>query len=138
MLTTPLSDSNKLTLPQMQRLFFSLTEPVPRAKSKSAQIAELLPEIDAALVAGHSHEAIFEKIKNTLGVNLTFGYYKNTIHRIRHRRDVKSKTVEVPLALHRSKPVKDTVVPGKVVPTVAVPMSKAQEILLGPVGDFFS
>lgn len=122
----------------MQRLSISLAEPVPQAKSKSAQIADLLPEIDAALVAGHSHEAIFENIKNLLELDLTFGYYKNTIHRIRRRRDLKNRTIEVPQALHRSKPVKHTVGPVKAVPTIAAPMSKTQEILLAPIDDFFS
>jgi len=122
----------------MQRLSISLAEPVPQAKSKSAQIADLLPEIDAALVAGHSHEAIFEKIKNLLELDLTFGYYKNTIHRIRRRRDLNNRTIEVPQTLHRSKPVKHTVGPVKAVPTIAAPMSKTQEILLAPIDDFFS
>jgi hypothetical protein len=122
----------------MQRLSISLAEPVPQAKSKSAQIADLLPEIDAALVAGHSHEAIFENIKNLLELDLTFGYYKNTIQRIRRRRDLKNRTIEVPQALHRSKPVKHTVGPVKAVPTIAASMSKTQEILLAPIDDFFS
>jgi len=122
----------------MTRLSISLTKPLPKVKSKSAEITDLLPEIEAALSAGHSHTAIFENIKNTIGLDLTFGYYKNTIHRIRRRRDVKNITVEVPLPLYRSKQVKGAVGSVKVVPTIAAPMSKAQKILLGPIDDFFS
>jgi hypothetical protein len=122
----------------MTRLSISLNEPLPKVKSKSAQITDLLPEIEAALSAGHSHTAIFENIKNAIGLDVTFGYYKNTIHRIRRRRDVKNITVEVPLPLHRSKQVKEAVGSVKVVPTIAAPMSKAQEILLEPIDDFFS
>jgi hypothetical protein len=54
-------------------------------KSKSQQLAKLLPGIEAALAEGYSHGIIYEHIKNTLRLEITYKYYKTTLHRIRKR-----------------------------------------------------
>lgn len=59
----------------------------PPKKSKSRQLVELLPSIEAALAVGYSHAAIFDHIQNTIGLDLTFRYYQLTLHRIRKKRD---------------------------------------------------
>lgn len=64
-----------------------LTDVAPPPKSKAAQLADLLPAIEAALAAGHPHTAIFEHIQNKHGLALTYRYYHLTLHRLRRRRD---------------------------------------------------
>ena len=59
----------------------------PPPQSKSRQLAKLLPAIELALAEGHSHEVIHDHIKNTVGLDLTYKYYKTTLHRIRKKRD---------------------------------------------------
>lgn len=59
----------------------------PPPQSKTQQLAKLLPGVEAALAQGHSHEVIHEHIKNTIGLDLTFKYYKTTLHRLRKQRD---------------------------------------------------
>lgn len=56
-------------------------------RSKAAQLADLLPAIEAALASGHPHTAIFDHLENKLGLALTYGYYQITLHRLRRRRD---------------------------------------------------
>jgi hypothetical protein len=122
----------------MMRLSLSSIEPPPKAKSKAYQIAELLPEIEAALSAGHSHQAIFEQVKNTTGLDLTFGYYENTIHRIRHRQDAKSRANSASPASPKIKQPPQTVSPLTAIRSVDAPTSKLQAALGEDVGDFFS
>lgn len=55
--------------------------------SKAARLAKLLPAIEAALLQNYSHEVIFEHIKKTEGLELTYKYYKTTLHRLRKKRD---------------------------------------------------
>jgi hypothetical protein len=122
----------------MNRLSILLTDQLPKAKSKAAQITELLPEIEAAVEAGHSHEAIFENVKKTTGLDLTFGYYKNTLHRVRRKTEAKSKTVAKPPAAHGLKPITVTGSPSKAAQKTDEPTSKLQAALSEAVGDFFS
>lgn len=123
----------------MIKLSLTAIAPVPRPKSKAAQIADLLPEIEAALKAGHSHRVIFEDVKNTVGLDLTFGYYENTIHRVRKRLDQPEKGKEPPV------PRPSKIVPKQVI-TPRAPdalakgsaANKLQEVLSEPIDDFFS
>lgn len=71
----------------------------PPPKSKSQQLAKLLPGIEAALREGHGHEAIYEHIKNAVGIELTYKYYKTTLHRIRKKRDQALKDTAQPSLL---------------------------------------
>lgn len=122
----------------MTRFLISLIEPVPKAKSKAAQIAELLPEIEAALTAGHSHRAIFEQVENALGIGLTFGYYENTIHRIRQRQEAKGEFLATPLMVQERPPSPITVDPTRTPQFTDAPTSKLQAALSESVDDFFS
>lgn len=123
-----------MTTPSLSSL-----EPAPRAKSKAAQISELLPEIEAALAAGCSHKTIFEHIKRTLGLNLTFGYYENTLHRIRQRQDSPAPT-HTAGRLIKAKP--HTLEPGAravpAAPAIDGATSLTQGALFAPIDDFFS
>lgn len=125
----------------MTRLSLTSVVPVPMSKSKAAQLAELLPEIEAALVAGHSHRAIFEDVKKTVGLDLTFGYYENTIHRLRRRNktDLQVNLMPTPTPTLQTATQKIFITPpAEVVQTVGPPKSKLQKILSEPIGDFFS
>jgi hypothetical protein len=53
-------------------------------RSKAVLLGRLVPLIDQAVALGHKHEAIHSAIQSG-GVDLTFGYYRNTLHRIRTR-----------------------------------------------------
>lgn len=64
-----------------------LTDVAPPPKSKTAQLEDLLPAIEAALAAGHPHTAIFDHIQNKIGLALSYRYYQLTLHRLRKRRD---------------------------------------------------
>lgn len=121
----------------MTRLSISLSVPPPKAKSKAAQITELLPEIEAALSAGNSHDAIFENVKKTIGLELTFGYYKNTLHRARHRQTENAKAKSKPVSPPGPKSLPTTVSP-KSTRSIDAPTSKLQAKLGEGVGDFFS
>lgn len=112
----------------------------PRPKSKSQQLAALVPGVEAALREGHSHEVIHNHIKNTLGLDLTYQYYKTTLKRIR-KRVVKAKAIGPgrPPLTHRA---------GTVVTAIASPAldsstdlrSKGDRFtyeLKAPVDDFF-
>lgn len=123
----------------MTILSLSSIPPAPRPKSKAAQLAELLPEIEAALEAGHSHQAIFEHVKKTVGLDLTFGYYENTMHRLRRR--VKMNVKENPtqhLALQKTTPKVFLAPRADNVQALGSSKSKLQQILSEPIGDFFS
>lgn len=69
----------------MSTEFVITTAPPPKSKSK--QLAKLLPGIEAALGEGYSHEVIHAHIKTIVGLDLSFKYYKTTLHRIRKKRD---------------------------------------------------
>jgi hypothetical protein len=73
-------------------LFISVA---PRPESKSQQLAKLLPGIEAALTERHRHEVIHEHIKNTVGLELTYQYYKTTLTRIRKKREQAKVTTVV-------------------------------------------
>lgn len=122
----------------MTRLSLSLIQALPKAKSKASHIAELLPEIEEALAAGYSHQAIFEQVKNTTGLELTFGYYENTIHRIRQRVEAKAKSVTEPPAAagQKSPPLNFSTI--KATQSIGAPTSKLQAALSEAVDDFFS
>lgn len=123
----------------MTKLTLTSVSPERKPKSKAARLAELFPEIEIALEAGHTHRAIFEDVKKTVGLDLSFGYYENTIHRIRQRfgKAEKRKVAPAPelvknsarLAIH---------LPASGGQTIGTPTSKLQEALSGPVDDFFS
>lgn len=123
----------------MTILSLSSIPPSPRPKSKAAQLAELLPEIEAALQAGHSHHAIYEHVKKTVGLDLTFGYYENTMHRIRRRikMNVKENPTQ-PLALQKTTPKVFSAPRANNVQTLGSSKSKLQQILSEPIDDFFS
>lgn len=123
----------------MTILSLSSIPPSTRPKSKAAQLAELLPEIEAALQAGHSHQAIFEHIKKTVGLDLTFGYYENTMHRIRRRlkMNIKENPIQ-PLALQKTTPKVSSAPRANNVQTRGSSKSKLQQILSEPIDDFFS
>lgn len=53
-------------------------------RSKAVLLNRLMPLIDEAIKLGHKHEAIHSAIESA-GVELTFGYYRNTLHRLRTR-----------------------------------------------------
>lgn len=122
----------------MTRLNLSLTGPAPKEKSKAAQIAELLPEIEAALAAGHSHQAIFEHVKGTTGLELTFGYYENTLHRIRQRQEAKNREISKPPAASTQQPIPQAVLPFRAEPRNGALTSRLQTILGASDDDFFS
>jgi hypothetical protein len=123
----------------MTKLSLSLVEPVPRQKSKAAQLAELLPEIEVALVAGHTHRVIFEQVEKAIGLNLTFGYYQNTIHRIRQRKEAAAKKLAAPAPAPRKIPPNTlSTSPATGAQAMDAPTSKLQEALSEPVDDFFS
>lgn len=69
----------------MTRFEFDIEDALP-TKSKSVRLAAMLPAIEDALANGYSHKVIFDHIKNTEGIDMTFGYYQNTLHRLRLRR----------------------------------------------------
>lgn len=107
----------------------------PPPKSKAAQLADLLPAIEAALAAGHPHTAIFDHLENKLGLALTYRYYQITLHRLRKRRDESSSkkgsngTSPVPVRAPRSTPR----------PIVSEePNTGFSYDLKAPVDDFFS
>jgi hypothetical protein len=122
----------------MTRLSLSFIERAPKTKSKASRIAELLPEVEAALTAGHSHQTIFEQVKNTTGLQLTFGYYENTIHRIRQRQQKKATGAAKPPAAFGLKP--SPTIPGAIgtAQDNGAPTSKLQAALGEPIDDFFS
>ena len=78
---------------------FLISVPAP-PKSKSQQLAKLLPNIEAALIRGYSHEVIHEHIKNFIGLDLSYRYYKLTLHRVRKNRD-KAQASGTSRASHR-------------------------------------
>jgi hypothetical protein len=53
-------------------------------RSKAVLLQRLMPLIDEAIRLGHKHEAIHSAIEGA-GVELTFGSYRNTLHRLRTR-----------------------------------------------------
>ncbi|MFC5550194.1 hypothetical protein [Massilia aerilata] len=122
----------------MTRLDLSLIEPAPKAKSKAAQIAELLPEIEEALAAGHSHLTIFEQIKNKIGLELSFGYYENTLHRLRQRKAAKNKVTPRPQAGVDRNQIPQAAIAVRPGNSNDAPTSKLQAALGEPVDDFFS
>jgi hypothetical protein len=68
-------------------------------RSKAVLLGRLVPLIDQAVALGHKHEAIHSAIQSG-GVDLTFGYYRNTLHRIRTRNATSQTPASVqPLAL---------------------------------------
>src|SRR5476649_1906042 len=56
-----------------------------------SRLAALLPKIEAHLQAGGSHAAIHEHLKKQ-GFDVSLGYYKNMLNRIRRRNPVGAKT----------------------------------------------
>src|SRR5471032_220177 len=56
-----------------------------------SRLAALLPKIEAHLEAGGSHAAIHEHLKKQ-GFDVSLGYYKNMLNRIRRRNQVGAKT----------------------------------------------
>jgi crotonobetainyl-CoA:carnitine CoA-transferase CaiB-like acyl-CoA transferase len=125
----------------MTKLSLSSVTPVPKAKSKASQLAELLPEIEAALAAGHAHRVIYEDIKISAGLDITFGYYETTIHRLRQRSRVvtqtQTQTKEATKQVQNPAPfAKGVTMPTRINrPSIG---SRIQEILHGPVDDFFT
>jgi hypothetical protein len=106
----------------------------PPLESKSQQLAKLLPEIKAALKAGYRHEVIHEHIKNTVGLDLTFRYYKTILHRIRKRRDELGA---------RTSPRSPFAAPAKAGPVAALePTDNPQRVfeydVTASIADFFS
>jgi hypothetical protein len=124
----------------MGKLSLSSAEPISRAKSKAAQLAEMLPEIEAALAAGHSHKVIFEDIKKTVGLNLTFGYYENTIHRLRQRNGAAISPKGQQASAKREQQSAQTKTLATTNPQAKnLPVAtQVQTVLHGSVGDFFS
>lgn len=57
----------------------------PPKKTKSQRLSDLLPAIEGARAVGHSHAAIHEYVKNTIGLDLTLRYYHLILHRLRRR-----------------------------------------------------
>lgn len=74
-------------------LLASITPPL---KSKTASLAELLPGIEGARAVGHTHGAIYEYIKNTIGLDITYRYYQLTLHRVRAKRAKELAAVQTP------------------------------------------
>ena len=80
-----------------------LISATPKPESKSAQLAQLLPAIETALQKGHGHEVIHDHIRNTLGLDLTYQYYKTTLKRIRKKQSKgKVKVAGVPRLAQRT------------------------------------
>ena len=109
-------------------------------KSKAAQLLELLPAIEAALRAGHSHASIHNYLVNSRGLDLSFGYYELTLGRLRKRvraSYLQSNTISpVVRENHHSDPVKR--VPVNTAPVIEGATSKIQDVLFGSASDFFS
>lgn len=107
----------------------------PPPKSKAAQLADLLPAIEAALAAGHPHTAIFDHLENKLGLALTYRYYQITLHRLRKRRDEtsskKGRNGTAPLPVGTTRPMPRPVVSDE-------PDTRFSYDLKSPVDDFFS
>lgn len=112
----------------------------PRPKSKSQRLAALVPGVEAALREGHSHEVIHNHIKNTLGLDLTYEYYKTTLKRIR-KRMVKAKAIETGGPAVAQRAGKIVTASGSPAPdSGADPRSKGDRFtydLKAPVDDFF-
>jgi len=123
----------------MIKLSISAINSTPRAKSKAALVAEFLPDIEAFLDAGHSHKVIFEHIKNRVGIELTFGYYENTIHRIRQRQKSAEKQKVSNASIERvQQPAQTNTLSATNLSTTSGSTSKVQDVLLGQIGNFFS
>lgn len=103
----------------------------PPPKSKAAQLADLLPAIEAALAAGHPHTAIFDHLENKLGLALTYRYYQITLHRLRKRRDEysskKGSNGTSPVPVRTPRPI-----------VSEEPNTRFSYNLKAPVDDFFS
>ncbi|WP_244851819.1 hypothetical protein [Caballeronia sp. SL2Y3] len=67
-------------------------------RSKAMFLGHLVPLIDEAVALGIKHEAIHSAIVSS-GVDMTFGYYRNTLYRLRARAAANPRPVTVqPLA----------------------------------------
>lgn len=85
-------------------------------KSKTERIRDLLPGIEAALDQGHGHQVIYDHLRKIVGLELTFQYYKITLHRLRKKRESAKPTGKnVQSFAHPAKQI-----PGKEVPQPGV------------------
>jgi len=121
----------------MLNLSSSLANYSKKARSKAAIVAELLPQIEGALKDGYSHEAIFESIKKTEGIELTFGYYKNTIHRMRQRQEPAPITPTANPTSIAQTPL-GTKLTSATTQSTDAPTSRLQAALADSIADFFS
>lgn len=111
----------------------------PPPKSKAQQLAKLLPSIEAALKQGYSHEVIHEHITKTAGLELTYKYYKTTLHRIRQRQKAKSPATSrasLPLLVSRTAGVAEQAAPAADA-TLDQPERRFTYDLKGSIDDFF-
>jgi hypothetical protein len=117
-----------------------LSSIAPPPKSKTERLAELLPAIEGAIAAGHSEKAIHEHVVNNEGLDLTFRYYKLTLHRVRKKRDKLLSEAPAMVAHHGPKaPVRP---PAQLTAAVSEHVSEKPKKfaydVLAPVDDFFS
>jgi len=112
-----------------------LADVAPPPKSKAAQLAELLPAIEAALEAGHTHTSIFDYLENKLGLDLTYRYYQITLHRLRKRRDAAHSKKQ---AKARSPNISKASLPSSAPAVSGSPGQGFTYDLKAPVDDFFS
>lgn len=117
-----------------------LSSIAPPPKSKTERLAELLPAIEGALAAGHSEKAIYEHVINTEGLDMTFRYYKLTLHRVRKRRDKLRSEAAATVAHHLAKaPVRPpNQLQGAVLDPASEKPKKFVYDVLASVDDFFS
>jgi hypothetical protein len=112
----------------------------PPQKSKAAQLLELLPGIEAAVRAGHSHASIHEYLVKSRGLDLTFRYYELTVCRLRKRVHLSNSRLTTASPQPKQNNHNNQAKPASVkeIPTFAKATSKTQDILFGSASDFFS
>jgi hypothetical protein len=117
--------------------YLPLGPPPPR--SKASQLLELLPQIESAVRAGHSHFVIHEYIVKSRGLDLTFRYYELTLGRLRKRLGIAAPHSRT--APTMVQPAPNTIGPTneskKTLPVIGGATSKVQKILFESVDDFF-
>lgn len=114
--------------------------PAPQ-DSKSAALKKLLPAIEGALAQGHTHAAVHEYLKNTIGLDITFDYYQLTLHRLRKRRNQATNTQKGFVSASVHQPVSGRVKGGSAVGPPQPDESSGRKFsydVHSPIGDFFS
>lgn len=111
------------------------TLPTP-PKSKVSILRELLPGIESALRAGHQHLAIYEHIRDKLGLEISYHYYVQALHRIRKRESLGVRSRKDDRQVNSAAPVRAVVAATK--PNTDPGKKRFTYDLHKPVEDFFN